>query len=732
MNVLASFSRRHLGLLGAFFLTVLHQPVAGQAAPAQKAADRPRFGTSTAAVLVDVVVRDKKGLPVTGLTASDFDVFEDGVRQKLIACDAVGQASDSEAAPRLGSAPSASTAPAPDAVPAKQDTPAVGQTVVALVFDWLSEQPRAEAWKAARTLVDDMKPGDYAGVFSIDRALHRLVPFTRDTAALSAGFQRALERPRQASGRQPGVLANAFVTRPEVSPTAGADTSNVPSSAQSTPSPGGQAAGSSNANADFAAFLQEIDDFDRYADKETQASSASDALRGLVQMLAPIPGRKTVVLFSEGLSVTNATAERWQRLEDEANRHNVSFYTFDAVGLRVQSQQAEMGRVIGPEGGSSFSRGLYGDGMERRTEALLGGPTHGLAELALATGGQYISNSNNLSGAFASVNQDRRSYYMLSYSSTNAALDGSFRSISVKVHRPGVTIRARRGYVASPSIERLDHREYEGAAVAALTETPQPASFPFRLQAFSTPMPGQPGLVALVASLEGSALTFSQDTTTSRYSGEATILTRVKSPSGEVLSTRSQHYELSGDLGQQAKAQDGRILYFAAPNLPPGAHTVEWVVRDDEGKRASVARSVVEVPAAPRPVVGDLIVVAHSERAPKDDAAARNPLAWKGLLLYPGFGEPFSRSKQRDVSFALPMVVEPRAAALTAQLRLMAGNHLVADLPFALGQPAKSGRLVALGHLPIGDLPPGSYELQVTVADGNRREIRSAEFSVIK
>ena len=150
------------------------------------------------------------------------------------------------------------------------------------------------------------------------------------------------------------------------------------------------------------------------------------------------------------------------------------------------------------------------------------------------------------------------------------------------------------------------------------------------------------------------------------------------------------------------------------------------MVRDDEGNRASVARSVVEVPAAPRPVVGDLIVVAHSERAPKDDAAARNPLAWKGLLLYPGFGEPFSRSKQRDVSFALPMVVEPRAASPHGAVAAEAGNHLVADLPFALGQPAKSGRLVALGHLPIGDLPPGSYELQVTVADGNRREIRSA------
>ena len=56
----------------------------------QAASQRPKFGTSTAAVLVDVVVRDKKGKPVSGLTAEDFQVFEDGVPQKIISCDASG------------------------------------------------------------------------------------------------------------------------------------------------------------------------------------------------------------------------------------------------------------------------------------------------------------------------------------------------------------------------------------------------------------------------------------------------------------------------------------------------------------------------------------------------------------------------------------------------------------------------------------------------------------------
>ena len=293
-----------------------------------------------------------------------------------------------------------------------------------------------------------------------------------------------------------------LVTRPEVSPTAGPKPAASRASARARPRRADRRPGIANANADFAAFLQEYDDFDRYADKETQASRASDSLRGLVQMLAPIPGRKTVVLVfrrpvrHQRLGGTMAaTARRSQPPQRQ-------FYTFDAVGLRVQSQQAEMARVIGPEGGSSFREGCTATGWSGAPRRCLAARPMDWPSSHMATGGQYISNSNNLSGAFASVNQDRRSYYMLSYSSTNAALDGSFRSISVKVH--GRASPSARGAATSPR-RRSSARSsrIRGRRGRRPTETPQPASFPFRLQAFSTPMPGQPGLVALVASLEG-------------------------------------------------------------------------------------------------------------------------------------------------------------------------------------------------------------------------------------
>ena len=139
-----------------------------------------------------------------------------------------------------------------------------------------------------------MKPGDYAGVFSVDHALHRLVPFTRDTTALSAGFELALTRPRPSTARCRGAgerapqparnFADGRRRRPQRT---GRGQPGQPRGFHEPPA-------SATAAADqlFAAELQSIDDFDRYASKEIQATAVSDSLRGLVQLLAPLPGTK--------------------------------------------------------------------------------------------------------------------------------------------------------------------------------------------------------------------------------------------------------------------------------------------------------------------------------------------------------------------------------------------------------------------------------------------------------
>jgi hypothetical protein len=169
-----------------------------------------------------------------------------------------------------------------------------------------------------------------------------------------------------------------------------------------------------------------------------------------------------------------------------------------------------------------------------------------------------------------------------------------------------------------------------------LSERPTPRAFPFQLQALSTPMPGRPGLVSLVASVPVGRVVVHRGLHTSRFKGQATILAQLTSH-GEVVGHQSQHYELAGDAAHLAQTREGRILFFASPEVPAGRTQIDWVVRDDVGGQASVARSMLDVPEPGTLMVGDLFLVARTERAPKDKAIERNPLAWEGLLFYPAF-----------------------------------------------------------------------------------------------
>jgi len=121
------------------------------------------------------------------------------------------------------------------------------------------------------------------------------------------------------------------------------------------------------------------------------------------------------------------------RLLDEANRANASFYPVDPRGLAV------FDTPIGPDRPPTIQQ----DGAQLRQRSIT------LRDLASATDGTAVVGTNDISGALTRVVADLSSYYLLGYYSTNAKLDGKFRSIAVRVSRPGVRVRARRGYLAA-------------------------------------------------------------------------------------------------------------------------------------------------------------------------------------------------------------------------------------------------------------------------------------------
>ena len=674
---------------------------------------RPRFGTSTAAVVVDVIVRDRKGNPITDLTRDDFEVFENGTPQAILDFERVLPAADAGATVRADTTTTTS-----QSAPAGAGT-LQGQSVVAVVFDWLTEQSRVEAWKAASTLTGLLDDTDYIGVFMLDEVLRPLVPYTRDVAALQYAFDRAVTRPRPGTVRDSGILSSSLVKQTDLPLVASAES---PTGAGVTPT------GAGPADAAMAAMLERLMAWDRYINRTRQGDLVSEGLTALVRELGQMPGRKSVVLFSEGLALTERSKSSFEQLEDLANSNNVTFYTLDAAGLRVHSRQQLTAQQL--PAGESVSTGIADDAIARRVELLWTDPSGGLEPLAERTGGFHIGDTNDLKSGFARVNEDRRYHYLLGYSSTNPRLDGTFRKIDVKVRRPDVRVRARSGYVASPKAVPTDTRAYEAPLLAALKQVPEPHALPFQPRAVSTPMKGQPGLVSLIAAVPAESFEFKQDG--GRYDGEALILARVVSGGGEVLATQSQVYDLNGTTERLDALKQGGILFFRTPEVGAGAHTVEWVVRDGISGRDSVMRSRVDVPlSAVKPVVGDLLIIDRVEKVPEDDPGlVRHPLAWQGTLLYPSLGAPIDRTVRKSLTFMLPMLVEEGAPAPAIRLELLSQGRSLGVIPLSSGQPDDQGMKI-VGQLPVDKLPPGNYELNVTVTAGGRSVARTAVFTLV-
>ena len=115
---------------------------------------------------------------------------------------------------------------------------------------------------------------------------------------------------------------------------------------------------------------------------------------------------------------------------DEANRGNATFYTVDPRGLPV------FDTPIGPAPPPTVAVDA----------ALLRNRLSNLRTLAEATDGIAVMNNNDLDTGLKRISDDLSSYYLLGYYSTNGKLDGRFHNIKVRVKRPGVDVRARKGY----------------------------------------------------------------------------------------------------------------------------------------------------------------------------------------------------------------------------------------------------------------------------------------------
>jgi VWFA-related protein len=571
-------------------------------------------------------------------------------------------------------------------------------------------------------------------VFVTDLSLHTLQIFTNDRAALERAIHAASTRATSVFSRDADRVRTGGPgdSHSAVPYTAGAEFAGRAVAATRPPHDRMTDAFARSEEV-FTRMAQHMEGTFEFLSRDHQGFTTTNALLALIAALSELPGRKSVVFFAESLALPIAVQGRFDSVIQNANRANVAIYAVDAAGLRVHSDQGQVGRELQCLGASAgvradcenvFARlGIGYSSADLVVDLLQKDPATALGTLSRATGGFLINNTNDLARGFQQIDADRRFHYLLTYTPKNEQFDGEWRNVTVRVPGRRVDVRARSGYLAVRALGAIPLLAHEGPALAALDREPRPTDLPITARAFIFPT-GDEARLALLASTPASAITFAADDT--GFRADFTILARIRDANGEVVRKASEPYRLSGPLGDKDKAQRGDVLFFRQPTLPPGRYTLDAVVHDALGKKAGVVSESFEVPAAGGLAVSTLLVVGRGERVA--DPQPDNPLYVGNVLVYPNLGEPIRKT---DAAITLFLTVLPVAGRTpSAELELLRGADALAKVPLKF-DAAVSGRIQQLWRVPIDTLGPGDYTFRVIIADGSNREVRETSVRVV-
>jgi VWFA-related protein len=698
---------------------------AAQGTPDQAA----RFGARTDAVVVDVTVVDKKGRPVTTLAQSDFEVFEDGVPQTILTFDRHAPnpnatAEDAAAELGLGGQNRASRASAR------------GASVTAIAFDRLSPEGRMLAYRAAKRFVQNKQADELAGVFIVDQALRTLAPYTTDPVKLSVAVEQAANTATTQLAHE-RTMAERYTVTPETPFVAGAE--DVGRFAGMEPGTDPLAKITDFGERAVAQMILRMENSYRDMLYEMQGHASIDSLLALVDSMSQVPGRKAVIYFCEGLTIPPSVEPRYRSIIYTANRSNVTVYTVDAAGLRVHSDQASTSYAItqyGAQGVGDVPRGdHYLQSLEDNERSLKQDPAVSLGILAEQTGGLLINNTNDLENGVGRINDDRRNYYLLSYSSTNPTLDGKFHRISVKVKKAGMYVRNRTGYVASPMGDAGPVNDFEAPALSALNQPTPPSNFDVQLVPAHVPEPGHPGRTVINVSIPGRGLALIANQQANTFAGGAVVVLRIQDDKGVAIQKLSQQYRLRGEYAGIETTRAKQLTFTRFPELAPGTYRVDAAVYDSVGERASVASAPLTIHPATAPAIGNLLIIDHAEKIESDELANQvkgNPMVVGGMLLKPVLQPVIHRSQREEITFAVPLSLEPNQLAPLATLGLVADGQVIATKALgALGIADASGRLFAVGRMPLAEVPAGKYQLQLTIGTGPGQRTRMAPLTIV-
>ncbi|CAN5501294.1 hypothetical protein BH10ACI4_BH10ACI4_36670 [soil metagenome] len=693
---------RHIGVLlvAGIVPSQMYAQQTGQNVPA---GSNGTFTLSvrTQLVVEPIVVKDKKGNPITGLTAKDFTITENGIAQTIRFSEYQQLPTASEPVP---------------AIPAEREdikiyrqlshtqiSPEANGTVkykdrrlLALYFDMTAmpqpDQMRALA-AAEKFIRTQMTSADRVAIFRYaGGSVEVLQDFSDDRNHLLS------------------VLETLVVGEGQ-----GQD----------------EAAGDASAADTGAAFGQDSSEFNIF-NTDRQLS----ALQTAAKMLGNLNEKKSLIYFASGLRLNGMNNQaQLHATVDAAIRAGVSFWPIDARGLVAGAPLGDATQ------GSPGNAGMYSGAAAQAVSSNFQQSQDTLYALAGDTGGKALFDYNDLSRGIVQAQQSVTSYYILGYYTTNTVQDGRFRRIKVSVDESlAAKLEYREGYYAGKVFNKFTAVDKERQLEDALMLNDPITELTIAMEINYFQLNRAEYFVPIVVKIPGRELALAKkggaDHTLIDFIGE------IKDNYGGVTVTNI-HDKVNIKLSDATAAELARrpIEYDTGFTLLPGKYTIKFLARDDETGRIGTYQASFVIPNLVKEEkrVPTSSVVLSSQRVEMKDALynavkgkdqdkqiAANPLVQDGKKLIPSVTRVFSKSRDLYVYLQAydhnaqatqgPPVTQPLVAFVTFYRER---EKVFETKPIEVSRNVNARlQTTPLNFtIALGELPPGEYECQVTVLD---------------
>jgi VWFA-related protein len=724
------------------------QMVSGQTqGPPPASAESPVIHAFTREVLLDLIVRDKHHHAITDLRPEEVEVYEDGVRQKINSFRNIQgaeqlQLEQNEAKNAVNISAPASSEPVPGAPAVHSRQNRLPQlNFVSIVFAQIAPLNLEFARDAvSEFLKSDNFPNTYVTIYSLDRNLKVIQPYTGDKATLAKAVDAAARGIRGDHGLDvnaevtsgANAAAQATASNLLADPTIGVGQATAVKNAALNPLPTiandplwMRNAASQDVSVTLgsallaqAAIVKGL----RFADSLANGMNEMDALRALVRSQERLPGRKVVLYLADGMVFPVNRRDVVDGLISYANRTGVSFYTVDTRGLNVEDPMAQSlaeQERVGAE--SSVSK------IEPRTAIFEDDDNHlaatsndqlALRELAESTGGFAVANTNQIAEPMQRVMEDIRTHYELSYTPISSDYDGHFRKIEVRVTRPKVTVQTRSGYFALPELNGEPVQPYEMAALKALDTPPsQPGAapaqpvFPYEVSPVKFRSTADAVNYEIAFEIPVSSLSITSDPQTKKARLRISLLALIRNSNGQIISKISRDLSREMTEAELPQLATDRIVYAEPLQLAAGHYAIDSAVTDELSNKTAVKRISIFVQPAKELGLSSVEVVRRfvplsGPRNPQD------PYELASARVLPTFSDSIISGKP----MALYFVVYPAAGeSPKVTLEMLHDGKEVGRQPLTLPKPDIDGSIPVLMQLSPA---PGHCDIVITAQQG--------------